>query len=272
MPVLQALRDRLATTRPGRRLLAADGPRISPAQRVIAVLVPPLVTAVAVRDYRGGGHVPARGGVIVAANHISDADPFVLVDFLLRSGRHVHLLAKAALFGVPVVGWFLHSALMIPVRRQGVTSARSLDEAVRALRAGAAVGIYPEGKESLDPTYWPMNGRDGLAALAVTTGCPVIPVAQWGTQHIRGQSTVLHLFPRTRVVVRAGPPVDLAAWQGAPFTEEVLDAVTDRVMGAILDLEQQVRDEAPPAPVRRGRPGWLPDRAAWRGAHRDDAG
>ncbi|MGH3744782.1 MAG: lysophospholipid acyltransferase family protein [Mycobacteriales bacterium] len=261
MRPLTALRDRLERAQPGDRLRIDGGPRVSPAQRLVELLLPWLVRAIVVRDYRGQHHVPARGPVIVASNHISDADPFVLSDFLLGCGRHAHLLAKRVLFTVPGVGWFLRKALMIPVRRGSAVAANALIDATAALRAGAAVGIYPEGEESLDPTYWPMTGQPGVAALARETGAPVIPVVVWGTQHIRGRTRSLHLLPRSHVSVWAGDPVDLSAWRDAPFTDQVLKDMTDHVMAAVLELEERARRQAPPAPVLGPRPGWRPDRA-----------
>jgi 1-acyl-sn-glycerol-3-phosphate acyltransferase len=264
MRPLTAVRDRLDRARPGDRLRIDGGPRVSPAQRVIELLLPWLVRSIVVRDYRGQHNIPTRGPVIVAANHISDADPFVLADFLLGCGRHAHFLAKRALFTVPGVGWFLRKSLMIPVRRGSAVAANALTEATASLRAGAAVGIYPEGEESLDPTYWPMTGQPGVAALAYETGAPVIPVVVWGTQHIRGRTRSAHLWPRSHVSVWAGEPVDLSAWQGAAFTDQVLKDMTDHVMAAVLDLEEQARQKLPPPAVLGPRPGWRPDRAASR--------
>lgn len=261
MRPLTAVRDRLDRAQPTDRLRIDGGPRVSPAQRVIELVQPLIVGAIVVRDYRGQDNIPTHGPVIVAANHISDADPFVLGDFLLQRGRHTHFLAKHALFTVPGVGWFLRRALMIPVRRGSALAANALTEATAALRAGAAVGIYPEGEESLDPTYWPMTGQPGVAALARETGAPVIPVAVWGTQHIRGRTRSAHLWPRSHVCVWAGEPVDLSRWRDAPFTDQVLKDMTDRVMAAVLDLEEQARRQAPPPEVLGARPGWQPARA-----------
>jgi 1-acyl-sn-glycerol-3-phosphate acyltransferase len=259
MRAREAVRQRLAEARPTRRLLSIDGgPRVSPAQRLMELAIRPLVAATMHRDYRGMEHVPPSGGVIVAGNHVSDVDPFVLADFLLARGRHTHFLAKHAVFAVPGLGWFLHRAMQISVRRDTVVAGKALTEAARAVRAGAAVALYPEGKESLDPTNWPMTAQSGVAALALSTGAPVIPVVQWGTQDIRGHRHVLRLLPRAAVTVAAAEPVDLGRWHGQPFTPEVLQQASDQVMAAVVDLESKVRHERPPLPVRRDRPGWPP--------------
>ena len=92
-------------------------------------------------------HIPADGGVIIVANHISHADPLVVAHFVYDAGRWPQFLGKASLFRVPVVGWLLHQVRQIPVRaRHASTRSRSLDAAGRRRsRTGGAVVIYPEG-------------------------------------------------------------------------------------------------------------------------------
>ena len=56
------------------------------------------------------------------------------------------------------------------------------DAAVAAVRKGECVVVYPEGTLTRDPAQWPMTGKSGAARIALETGCPVIPVGQWGPQ------------------------------------------------------------------------------------------
>jgi 1-acyl-sn-glycerol-3-phosphate acyltransferase len=257
-----SLVHRLREARPSSRLQSVDGgPRVSPEQRLMEVALRPLVGVLVHKDYRGLDHVPRTGGVIVAGNHLSDVDPFVLADFLTERGRHTHFLAKAEVFDVPLLGAFLRAALQIAVHRTSLMAGRSLVEAAATLHAGALIALYPEGEESLDPTYWPMYGRPGAAALAITTGAPVIPVVQWGTQDIRGARHALRLLPRATVTVVAGEPVDLSRWHGRPMTHEVLRQATDRIVTAIVELESKVRDQQPPDAVSAARPGFSPEEA-----------
>lgn len=209
------------------------------------------------RDYRGMANIPASGPLVVASNHVSDVDPFVLGDYLTRCGRHGHFLAKQVLFTVPVFGRFLRAARQVAVSRDTLAAGRAMTEAARAAGAGATVVIYPEGKETLDPTNWPMTGKPGAAAVAIATGAPLVPVAVWGTQRIRGHGYTFRLFPRRDVTVLAGAPIDSGEFAGLPERER-LESATDRVMAAILDLEQQVREQAAPRAVVAGRPGWPP--------------
>lgn len=209
------------------------------------------------REWRGLEHIPPSGGVIVAANHISLVDPITLVDFVLfGAGRVARFLAKDTLFrGNGLLGRVMRGAQQIPVRRDTGDAAEALSAAVEALRRGECVILYPEGTVTRDRDLWPMRARTGVARLALLSGAPVVPVAQWGPQHIHryGERRV-HLLPRTPVQVLAGPPVDLSAYVGREPTSEVLRAVTDDVMAAITRLLEQLRGEPAPAQVHVHHP------------------
>ena len=109
------------------------------------------------------------------------------------------------------------------------------------------MAIYPEGTLTRDPDLWPMRGKTGAARIALETGCPVIPIANWGAQHVLGPySKVPRLLPRSSVQVKAGPPVPLDDLHGVPMTGEVLRQATDRIMDAITALLEEIRGEVAP--------------------------
>ena len=218
----------------------------------IMILKPPTVVFTR-REQQGLHHVPA-GGVIVAANHISAADPLVLADFLLYGvGRAPRFLAKSELFrGSGLVGRVMRGAGQIPVDRHAADASRALDAAVAALARGQTVVIYPEGTVTSDPDLWPMRARTGVARLALLSGAPVVPVAQWGAQQIHGAGG-LHLRPRTRVQFRVGPAVDLSSWAGRPLSSETLAAATDAILDAITAELEVLRGQV--APAQRHDPG-----------------
>ena len=70
------------------------------------------------------------------------------------------------------------------MQRQSAQSADALLAAVEAVGQGRAVVIYPEGTITRDPDLWPMAGKTGAARIALRTGCPVIPIGQWGAQEL----------------------------------------------------------------------------------------
>src|SRR5712691_4066845 len=148
----------------------------------VIVLYPVTMLLFKVR-WRGQRHLPASGGVLVVANHVSYADPITFARFIWDSGRVFRFLAKDSLFTKkPLVGRIVRSARQIPVRRGTVDAGDSLRAAVAALNAGECVCIYAEGTVTRDPDWWPMLGKTGVARLALSVDLPVVPVAQWGPQ------------------------------------------------------------------------------------------
>ncbi len=219
---------------------------------VVTLLRAPVV-ALTKRDWRGGEYLPADGGCLLATNHVSEFDPIPFGHFVIDNGRQPRFLGKAEVFAVPVIGKIITSAGQIPVNRRTTDAAKALGAAVAAVEAGECVVVYPEGTISRDPDLWPMIGKSGAARIALTTGCPVIPCAQWGPQHLLAPyARKPRLFPRKTMHVWAGPAVDLSDLYGKPLTTAVLLEATARIMAAITALLEQIRSE--PAPVQRFDP------------------
>ena len=215
--------------------------------RLVIVLAKPLLRLLTRRRWRGDEHLPSEGGVIVAANHVSEIDPFAVGEFLLDNGRPPRFLAKAELFRKAPVKWVLIGAEQIPVSRNSVDASLALEPAVEALRRGECVLIYPEGSATRDPRMWPMKARTGVARLALLSGVPVIPVAQWGPEQLLPyKARRPRLRPRPTFQVLAGPPVDLSAFAGKPLTAELLRAATDTIMWRVTKQLAELRGEAPP--------------------------
>jgi 1-acyl-sn-glycerol-3-phosphate acyltransferase len=110
--------------------------------------------------------------------------------------------------------------------------------------------MYPEGTITRDPGVWPMAGRTGAIRLALETGAPLIPVAQWGANKVMAPyAKQMWLLPPKLMQVTAGPPLDIDDLRGRPVTRELLQEGTDRLMDVITHLLEQVRGE--PAPAQR---------------------
>ena len=218
-----------------------------------AVILKPLALLFTRRRWSGMENVPQTGGVILAVNHISHADPITTADYVLYGcGRAARFMAKSTLFkGRGLVGQVMRGAKQIPVHRHTADASAALHDAVEALHAGECIVIYPEGTVTRDPEKWPMAARTGVARLALLSGAPVVPVAQWGAEKILDsyRKKGLHLLPPHEVHVVAGPPVDLSPWIGKPLTVEVLRDATAAVMADITRLVEQLRGEKAPATV-----------------------
>lgn len=210
-------------------------------------IVKPTLLTVSKRTWIDGDKIPPTGGCVIAVNHISQIDPLTLAHFVYNHGRLVRYLAKDGLWRVPLLKYVVADAKQIPVSRLSAGAAKAFDAAVQAVRDGECVGVYPEGTITRDPDGWPMRGKTGAARIALTTGCPVIPVGQWGAQDLLpAYSARPHVFPRRTTVYKAGDPVDLSEFEGQPLTADVLHAATERIMDAITALVADIRGEQPP--------------------------
>jgi 1-acyl-sn-glycerol-3-phosphate acyltransferase len=209
-----------------------------------------VATARATADVQCAGreHVSAPRGVIVAANHVSLYDFLSTGAFVHGAGRPTRFLAKASLFAIPLVGWVFRHAGQIRVHRRESSAVDALAEAGIAVQRGECVVVYPEGTLTGDPDLWPMRGKTGAVRLALATGAPLIPLAQWGGSAVwpRGRRLPRPL-PRRTVRCLAGPPVDLTDYVGQTVTEDLLRAATESVMAAITELVATLREADPPA-------------------------
>jgi 1-acyl-sn-glycerol-3-phosphate acyltransferase len=226
--------------------------------RLAAVLLRRPLLVLTRRDWNGAENL-GTGGIVVVTNHVSHFDPLVFAHFLFDNGRLPRFLAKAGLFRIFFVGSVLRGAKQIPVYRDSVDASTAYSAAVDAVRRGECVAIYPEATLTRDPDLWPMVGKTGAARVALETGAPVIPIAQWGPQYVLAPYTKRpHLLPRRTMHVTAGPPVDLLEFAGREIDAPLLHEVTEKIMAAITELLEEIRGEKAPAvrfdPRRAGLP------------------
>lgn len=217
------------------------------------VLLRPVLALASSRSWIDGTKIPATGGCIVVVNHISHLDPLTMAHFVYDHGRVPRYLAKSGLFKNKVLGSFLTAAGQIPVERLSKSAVGAYDAAVAAVRAGECVVVYPEGTLTRDPDLWPMAGKSGAARIALATGCPVIPMGQWGIQEVLPPySKRPDLFPRHHITLKAGDPVVLDDLVAKDHTPAVINEATARIMAAITALVAELREE--PAPADRFDP------------------
>ncbi|MBM2616156.1 1-acyl-sn-glycerol-3-phosphate acyltransferase [Actinoplanes sp. LDG1-06] len=197
---------------------------------------------------RVSGDIPAdlrRGPLILAANHVSPFDPIVMTAACHKIGIAPRIMATGGLFDAPIVGAAMRRAGHIRVDRRSATVADALPAAAQALKDGALVLVYPEGRIGLDPWMWPERGKTGVARMAALSGAPVLPVAQWGTHAVLPYTTPKHLLRslaravvrRPVVHVRFGrTPVDLTGLSGTAgaqamrATRLIMDGIHDTLI------------------------------------------
>ncbi|MFM1826559.1 MAG: hypothetical protein RLZZ37_1194 [Actinomycetota bacterium] len=215
--------------------------------RFIVVVLRPLLVLFTKRDYRGTENLAQDSGIIVAMNHNSWFDPFVVAQFMWDNNRPPKFLAKSGIFRIPVIGQLVWLAGQIPVYRESRHAKIAVRGAIKAVEKGEAVVLSPEGTLTRDPNLWPMEGKTGAARIALATKLPLIPVAHWGAHLVLAPySKKLKLLPRKTMMVKAGPPVDLSDLYDQEITGEILKIATSRIMDAITKELADLRNETPP--------------------------
>src|SRR4051812_21297984 len=198
-------------------------------------------------DVRGAEHVPATGGAIICSNHVSFFDFTYLGLGALPQHRLVRFMAKAAVFGHWFAGPFMRAMRHIPVDRKA--GAAAFESAVRALKDGRVVGVFPEATISRSFTVKALKA--GAARMAIDAGVPVIPAAVWGGQRIATKGHPVQWRRGVPVTVILGEPI-------VPEPGERPQAVlrrTKAAMEALLDQAQRSYPDQPAGPDDRW---WLP--------------
>ncbi|HYP44624.1 MAG TPA: lysophospholipid acyltransferase family protein [Propionibacteriaceae bacterium] len=196
----------------------------------------------------GAHHVPAKGGVILAANHIGILDGPLLVAI---SRRLCFALAKDDLFTGVSGAVFTHAG-QISVNRR-TTDKRAISRALQVLRTGKVLAVFPEGVRGAgEVTY----ARGGAAYLALVTGAPVVPVAILGTREA-GQSTSQTPHRRAPIHVVYGAPISLPqlGWPRrravvADYTEQLRSQLAEHVRAAQSLTGLPLPGPPKPKPIR----------------------
>ncbi|MFA9446641.1 lysophospholipid acyltransferase family protein [Egicoccus sp. AB-alg6-2] len=197
----------------------------------------------------GHEHVPAKGGGVVAANHIGYLD-FVFVGYGARKQgkRRLRFVAKREVFDHKISGPLMRAMGHISVDRAGNTRV-ALREIATALEQGELVGMFPEG--TVSRSFMPLAGRPGAVKMAMDAGVPLVPAAVWGTQRIFTKGRKPTPARGTVVDVRFGPPIDYTA-ESDPLE------VHERLMTAIRTMVDELQRDYPQAPSGPDDAWWLP--------------
>ncbi|MFJ5265338.1 lysophospholipid acyltransferase family protein [Streptomyces sp. NPDC088387] len=202
------------------------------------VLLGPLLRLVFRPRIEGLEHVPSTGAAIVAGNHLSFSDHFLMPAVLKR---RITFLAKAEYFTGPgirgrLVATFFRSAGQIPVDRSGKDAGQAaIREGLGVLSKDELLGIYPEGTRSHDGRLY--KGKVGVAVMALRAGVPVVPCAMIGTFEAQPPGRKIPRFHPVKI--RFGKPLDFSRYAGMEGEKAILRAITDEIMYAILTLSEQ---------------------------------
>ncbi|MGY1812410.1 lysophospholipid acyltransferase family protein [Blastococcus sp. SYSU D00820] len=191
-------------------------------------------------DVRGSEHVPTTGGAIICSNHVSYLDFTFLGLGALPQHRLVRFMAKAAVFGHWFAGPFMRAMQHIPVDR--AAGAAAFESAVRALKDGQVVGVFPEA--TISSSFTVKDLKAGAARMAIDAGVPIIPAAVWGGQRIATKHHATQLRRDVPVTVVLGEPIH-------PEPGEKVQPLLRRTraaMEALLDEAQRTYPDRPAGP------------------------
>jgi 1-acyl-sn-glycerol-3-phosphate acyltransferase len=198
-------------------------------------------------DVRGSEHVPTTGGAIISSNHVSFFDFTFLGLGALPQHRLVRFMAKSAVFDHWLAGPAMRAMQHIPVDRAAGTAA--FEAAVRALKDGKVVGVFPEA--TISRSFTVKDLKAGVARMAVQSGTPIIPAAVWGGQRI---ATKGH-----KVVLRRGVPVTVILGEPiVPEPGEKAQAILRRTRAAMEELLDEAQRSYPDQPAGPDDRWWLP--------------
>ncbi|MEZ6055996.1 MAG: lysophospholipid acyltransferase family protein [Planctomycetaceae bacterium] len=185
--------------------------------------------------------LPEKSGALIVANHRSPVDPLLIYCASLKkqSGFRMRVIgfltAQEYCSDRGILGWIIRTARSIPVDREHADMA-SAKEALRRLRAGEYVGIFPEGRLNLGSGLLPFN--TGVAWLALRGEAPTYPVFVRNSP--QGESMVASYLKRQPADVLFGPALDLSRWKGCRPTPDVLEELTAYIRQSLADLEHQM--------------------------------
>ena len=183
-------------------------------------------------------NVPTEGAVIVAANHLSNWDPPFLGTFL---NREICYMAKEELFKNPIFAAAIRALHVFPVKR-GTADKTAIKHAVKLLKDGQCLGIFPEGTRSKTGELG--KAEAGVGLITAMTKAPVIPTAIIGTNKIFGEK----MFPQLGVVY--GKPMHFT---GSLKDKEALAEFSQSIMTEIKALRDSYRDDRDKEQGARGK-------------------
>ena len=198
-------------------------------------------------DVRGSEHVPTIGGAIICSNHVSFFDFTFLGLGALPQHRLVRFMAKAAVFDHWFAGRFMRAMQHIPVDRKAGTAA--FESAVRALKDGEVVGVFPEA--TISRSFTVKDLKAGAARMAVDAGVPIVPAAVWGGQRVATKGHKVQWRRGVPVTVILGEPI--VAGPG-----EKVQSLLRRTKAAMVELLDEAQRTYPDQPAGPDDRWWLP--------------
>ena len=188
-----------------------------------------------IKKVNGIGNIPKQNGFIVAANHSSYMDHFIVVCTIMPYlNKKVHFLSKKEHFDNPLkAAWHTYAGAIPLDREKG--GKKALGWAIKALKHGKIIAIHPEGTRSLTGKL--LRAKTGVARLALEAKSAVLPVGLIGTFEILPKGK--YIPKPKKAVMNIGKPMDFSKYYNKPMTKKLLRQITTKIMKEIAGLSKQ---------------------------------
>jgi len=197
-------------------------------------VIPPIVKLFWAKEVNGLQNLPKKGPFIIAANHVSYMDHFMMSLLVPYLDRKIHFLAKKEHFrGFFKRVWHTYAGAIPIDREKG--GKETLKWAIKALKEGKIIGVHPEGTRSLTGKL--QKAKTGVAQLALKARVPVVPIGLRGTFEILPKGKYIPKFKRATMNI--GNPIYFDKYYYKPMTKKLLRELTTKIMKEIAALSKQ---------------------------------
>ena len=197
--------------------------------------------------FYGEAHVPKKGPAILAMNHVGYLDFAIAGTAVLPSGRLVRFMAKKEIFDNPIAGPLMRGMKHISVDRKN--GGPSFIAALRALKSGEIVGVFPEA--TISQSFELKEMKSGVVRLAIESGAPILPTVIWGSQRIWTKKVPRNFSrQKTPIYVSIGEPISLDI-------DSDIDEALAVLSARMSELLTQVQNDYPDSPIGQR---WAPAR------------
>ncbi len=198
--------------------------------RAAVILINLLAKVLRGIEKKGNEHIPEKGGVLIASNHIDIYDPFLIGG---ASPRELYYMAKKELFENSLFGWLISKFNAFPISR-GSFDREGIKKATEVLREGNALLVFPEGTRSKDGNL--KEPKLGAAKLALDTRVPIVPA------YIDYSGSWLKaFFQRKKIKIKFGSPLKPEEFDGIPKNKEGYLSITRQIFERIRDLKEDTK-------------------------------
>ena len=170
----------------------------------------------------GAEHIPASGGAVIAANHLSLWDPPVIG---AACTRPINFMAKEELFAISILKWIITRLKAFPVRR-GTADRTAIKHAISLLKNGEILGVFPEGTRSTTGELG--KPEPGIAMIVLKAGVPIVPAAIIGTNKVFTDGCIFPQF-----IIKFGKPIIITEEK---FDKEMMEKISNTIMKEISCL------------------------------------